>query len=172
MKNNKGITLIALVITIIVLLILAGVSISLVVGNNGILTQSKSAVETNREAKAKEEVEMAWSSARADYWSDWVKNSSTVTSEAFYQTKLNEYLEETKAEDQDVVVTGNGDNTYTVTYKTKDQGIAYTFLVSEDGKVEKLNIDSNNKNTFTFSIGENVNDVDEQYRNSFTYYSC
>ena len=35
-KHNKGITLIALVITIIVLLILAGVSISLVVGNNGV----------------------------------------------------------------------------------------------------------------------------------------
>lgn len=37
MKENTGITLIALVITIIVLLILAGVSISMLTGNNGIL---------------------------------------------------------------------------------------------------------------------------------------
>ena len=37
--NNKGITLIALVITIIVLLILAGVSIAMLTGKNGILTQ-------------------------------------------------------------------------------------------------------------------------------------
>ena len=36
-KENKGITLIALVITIIVLLILAGVTIATLVGNNGIL---------------------------------------------------------------------------------------------------------------------------------------
>ena len=35
MKKEKGITLVALVITIVVLLILAGVSISLLVGNNG-----------------------------------------------------------------------------------------------------------------------------------------
>ena len=35
MKNNKGITLIALVVTIIVLLILAGVSIAMLTGNNG-----------------------------------------------------------------------------------------------------------------------------------------
>ena len=40
MKNNKGITLIALVITIIVLLILAGVSIALVTGDNGLLGQA------------------------------------------------------------------------------------------------------------------------------------
>ena len=38
-KKNNGITLIALVITIIVLLILAGVSISMLTGQNGILTR-------------------------------------------------------------------------------------------------------------------------------------
>ena len=37
MMNNKGITIVALVITIVVLLILAGVSINLVLGNNGII---------------------------------------------------------------------------------------------------------------------------------------
>lgn len=47
MKNQKGITLIALVITIIVLLILAGVSIAMLSGENGILTQAtKSKTET------------------------------------------------------------------------------------------------------------------------------
>ena len=43
MTNNKGITLIALVITIIVLLILAGVSIAMLTGQNGILTQANTA---------------------------------------------------------------------------------------------------------------------------------
>ena len=42
-KNKKGITLIALVITIIVLLILAGVSIAMLTGQNGILTQASNA---------------------------------------------------------------------------------------------------------------------------------
>ena len=40
-KNNKGITLIALVITIIVLLILAAVSIATLTGENGILRKSR-----------------------------------------------------------------------------------------------------------------------------------
>lgn len=43
MKEAKGITLIALVITIIVLLILAGVTIATLTGENGILTNSKQA---------------------------------------------------------------------------------------------------------------------------------
>ena len=40
-KTNEGITLIALVITIIVLLILAGVTISTLMGENGVITRSK-----------------------------------------------------------------------------------------------------------------------------------
>ena len=44
-KREKGITLIALVITIVILLILAGVSLNLVVGNEGILTRSKEAAD-------------------------------------------------------------------------------------------------------------------------------
>ena len=40
-RKNKGITLIALVVTIIVLLILASVSISMLTGNNGIISRNK-----------------------------------------------------------------------------------------------------------------------------------
>ena len=40
MKKEQGITLIALVVTIVVLLILAGVSISMLTGENGIVTQA------------------------------------------------------------------------------------------------------------------------------------
>ena len=42
-KNNRGITLIALVISIIVMLILAGVSLNAVIGDNGIITQAQNA---------------------------------------------------------------------------------------------------------------------------------
>ena len=50
MKKQNGITLIALVITIIVLLILAGVSISLVLGENGVLDKAKNERTENEEA--------------------------------------------------------------------------------------------------------------------------
>ena len=50
MKNNKGITLVALVVTIVVLLILAGVSINLVLGNNGIIAKAQDAKTKSAEA--------------------------------------------------------------------------------------------------------------------------
>ena len=50
MKNNKGITLVALVVTIVILLILAGVSINLVLGNNGIIAKAKEAQRKSAEA--------------------------------------------------------------------------------------------------------------------------
>ncbi len=43
LKGQKGITLVALVVTIIVLIILAGVSISLLIGDNGLITKAKEA---------------------------------------------------------------------------------------------------------------------------------
>jgi len=54
LKNKKGITLIALVITIIVLLILAGVSISMLTNNNGILNKAQKAVKETELGQKKE----------------------------------------------------------------------------------------------------------------------
>ena len=58
-KSTKGITLIALVVTIIILLILAGVSIAMLTGNNGILTQGKRAKEETEIAEEKEAISLA-----------------------------------------------------------------------------------------------------------------
>ena len=58
-KNVKGITLIALVITIIVLLILAGISIATLTGDNGILTKAQNAGEETKKATAQEQVQVA-----------------------------------------------------------------------------------------------------------------
>ena len=57
-KSQKGVTLVALVITIIVLIILAGISINLVLGNNGIITIAKKAKENIELAKIEEEIEL------------------------------------------------------------------------------------------------------------------
>ena len=55
LKKEKGITLVALVITIIVLLILAGVSIATLTGDNGILTKASEAKEKTEAASRKEQ---------------------------------------------------------------------------------------------------------------------
>ena len=56
-KEMKGITLVALVVTIVVLLILAGVSINSVLGENGIIIKAKEAAETTAAAQEKEAME-------------------------------------------------------------------------------------------------------------------
>ena len=58
-KKQKGITLIALVITVIVLIILAGVSINMIVGDNGIITQTQKAAEDTKQAQEKEMISLA-----------------------------------------------------------------------------------------------------------------
>ena len=64
MRNQKGITLIALVITIIVLLILAGVSIATLTGDNGVLTQANNAKVSQIEGQVEEEVNLAVQAAK------------------------------------------------------------------------------------------------------------
>ena len=53
LKKIRGITLIALVVTIVVLLILAGVSIAMLTGDNGIIVQAKRAREENIKGEIK-----------------------------------------------------------------------------------------------------------------------
>ena len=65
LRQKNGITLIALVITIIVLLILAGVSIATLTGNNGILTQAQKASKETKIAEEKEQIGLAWNGATA-----------------------------------------------------------------------------------------------------------
>ncbi len=66
MKNNKGITLIALVVTIIVLLILAAVSIAMLTGDNGILTNAKKTSTENAYRGAEEQAKLAYMAVRTE----------------------------------------------------------------------------------------------------------
>ena len=59
LKNEKGITLVALVITIIVLLILAGVTLSMVMGESGIFGKANSAKEKTQLSNAEETIRLA-----------------------------------------------------------------------------------------------------------------
>lgn len=75
MKNNKGITMIALIITIIILLILAGVSIAMLSGKNGILTKASTSAEATKQANAKERLKVELMAIQTDCLS----NGKTAT---------------------------------------------------------------------------------------------
>lgn len=86
-SKNKGITLIALVITIIVLLILAGISITSIVGDNGILGKSNDAKEETRGATVEE---------RRDLWK--LEKSANQYSTDSKEKTLEELLDELESE--------------------------------------------------------------------------
>ena len=81
LKQNKGITLVALVITIIVLLILAGVSISLVVGDNGVLTQAKGSSDATKIGQMQEALQIAISDVQTEYFANYATNANKTFDE-------------------------------------------------------------------------------------------
>lgn len=142
-KNAKGITLVAMVITIIVMLILAGVSISMVVGENGVLTRaSNSAVKTNL-ASVAEDFNVAVSDVEMQYQSAWAVKSSVASKKGKYFTveRLNDSLSQSKisttitnftpsfSELADVGISDSNPNT-TV------KGKSISTLIKEDGSVK------------------------------------
>lgn len=116
-KTNRGITLIALVITIIVLLILAGVSIATLTGENGILKKaSTSKIETEK-ATAKEKVQMA------------VMGSFDNTGKLDY-TELKTNLDNVEGIDKNTVPNPITELPITVVVD------GYSFIIDEKGRVE------------------------------------
>ena len=112
-KEMKGITLVALVVTIVVLLILAGVSINTVLGDDGIIKKAKEAAETTKRVSAEEEMNrlvLEYQLAKSD-----------ENFEDFLQEKINE--------GRINGVTDNGDGTITITKKV--EGKDYTITVKK-----------------------------------------
>ncbi len=89
-KKDKGITLIALVITIIVLLILAGVSIAMLTGDNGILTQAQRAKGETENAAANE---AAILNEYNQIMSNWTKGETSTGGES--ESEIYEILKTT-----------------------------------------------------------------------------
>ena len=111
LKTNNGITLIALVITIIVLLILAGVTIATLTGDNGILTKANDAKEETIIAQEKEQIALAQSSSI-------LENGQTFTTNEF-RSELekiagNDKVTVTNAKDSE------GENVIKIHYKDTD----------------------------------------------------
>ena len=82
-KTNNGITLIALVITIIVLLILAGVTIAMLMGDNGILTKATEAKNDQADATVEEAIALLWNEYQLEIKSssnEGVKESTKIAS--------------------------------------------------------------------------------------------
>ena len=115
-NGKNGITLIALVITIIVLLILAGVTIATLTGDNGILTKAQNAKEKNAQKTVEEQINLAVQASR-------INEGLVIDKDILEQELTNNGIEITKSENDELPWT------------VKKDGYVYT--ISKNGEVKE-----------------------------------
>lgn len=125
-KEQKGITLVALVITIIVLLILAGVTISMVL-NGGIIDKAQEGVQTYSDSAVREQIDLGMAVIQADYY-----NPQATTSNASALTQFKSHVESTL---KGAVVSDSAPaSAITVTYNKK----VWSVNIDVDNPTDKL----------------------------------
>ena len=144
-KKQKGITLIALVITIIVLLILAGITITMVFGDNGILTRSKEAKEKHKMEEAREEVILILNAKVTEYEADGykltLKELATTVDDQLENKNTTTFEEDLQDKDSSAIVKsieGEKEKQYLpIQYKGYDFKIDGNLKVLADEEIEE-----------------------------------
>lgn len=131
-KNNNGITLIALVITIIILLILAGISIKLVLGDNGLLGKAKDAREQQTIESIREKLDMVKGS---DYLEQEGNNTIDTYFETLEKEKIEPYTVTNKQKMTDVIGNVEVDNKYSYIVKIENNK---NIKIEYEGKVGEI----------------------------------
>lgn len=133
-RQNSGITLIALIVTIIVLLILAGISIAMLTEDNSILKRSTDAKETSGIAQKQEELQLAISELRVDYHT---KNNETGTFRDYIFSEEERKGQETLKAELGASNLSFDSTKYQIYYKE------IVFDILEDGTIRKTNETAN-----------------------------
>ena len=123
--KERGIILIALVITIIILLILAGITIGLVTGDNGILAQASKAQEKTTQAQEEESIKLAIMASSIE------ENGYQKFTEENLQKVINEQFGDGKAK-----VYSNEKDTFSVIFQNKDSA----YRIESNGDINKIDI--------------------------------
>ena len=107
-ESQKGITLVALVVTVIVLIILAGISINLLLGDNGLITRAQEAKKQQKIAEVKEKLSLELSAAETD---------AILRNESLEEEQLNDIISKygTLQDDKDTILTK--DDNYEISLK-------------------------------------------------------
>ena len=165
-KQEKGITLVSLVITIIVMLILAGVSLSMVMGEGSVLNQARDAVDTTELSSVKDEIGMALGSAQTNYYAKYASTTGRITmQQALLLLEKNEF---TSAKEVEIIAPKNGtgkilytlenDNKYFCVFKITDNSLTAIVIdkaeTTEEQTLGKLTGgDADATNDATLTVG-------------------
>ena len=149
-KTNKGITLIALVITIIVLLILAGVTIATLTGDNGILTKAAQAKKDTETASAKERIQIE---VMGSYDQSGKLDANTLIS------NLNKNIPEATITGEDFPITVTLDGNV---YKVDSEGIVKETIIADRTGIkvgDYINYEPDSTSQTTYSKDNLVEDI-------------
>lgn len=178
-KKNKGITLIALIITVVVLLILAGVTISTLTGDNGLLSKANEAKTETEKSAIREEIDLLLLQAKMGDKIEDIFKEGTVTKDGtvyevsykgndFLLSDENEYIEKVEPayegewtfnQSTQTLTAYNGD----LTTKRGNQEIGEVIIPNYyNGKrVKKMGdfLFYNNENISNIKISEGIEDI-------------
>ena len=158
MKNkpeNEGVTLIALVITIIVLLVLAGVSVSAIVGDNGILTRATTVEEEYSKSEIDEQLQLIINQELVDAYKD-VSGTSNDISTVFNEEILIDYLTNPDGDDSTDDGYISADTTSSTVSDVLGNTTVYTkYYINVENlssNVDSIGIGSSDENVFTLEV--------------------
>lgn len=157
MRNQKGITLVALVVTIIILIILAGVSINMVVGNNGIITQAQRVARETANVTIASEEQM---NALVEEMNEYMSENNMETIIPVSKLEAGNYIK------YDTGVEGVGVITCRVLYPANFQ---YGLQIISDKSVETITLGGSTFEEGRISYNnaiETLNNAAEKYRNA------
>ena len=170
MKNKeKGITLIALVVTIVVLLILAGVSISMLIGENGIITQAQKAKLETRGGEVEERIILWKNEVQFKKYSNndaiEVKTESEILNELLSEEKV--YEDEINEEDKTITI-----GSRVISYKIGED-LKEAYIADSDPNKEVITIQYEDGMTWREFCNSKYNTmsihIDEDYKGRVVY---
>ncbi len=146
--NQKGITLVALTITVIVLLILAGISLRILLGNDGLLSKTRRAKEEAAKASVIEDVQLSWGLAETKYQTRTGEDNSKEKSEYFTRENISDNLNDGTVPDESGSFVYNETGVSKVIYENKNKE-RYIVEINSNGEARVVeNSDIHEKDAF------------------------
>ncbi len=175
MKNQKGITLVALVVTIVVLLILAATSIAMLRGDSGIITNAQKSSYSSTEGEVVERIKVAFNGLKTEIL---VKSNTETTYVATDVASLKDLLANfvkdlgltpntsltgttTPASMPANLLSTDSEKGYTVAYASNKITITYTDNTFKSGQTSVKDKNGNNVGTIQAEITITTNDVEQ-----------
>ena len=165
--KQAGITLVALVVTIVALLIIGGVSINLALNNNGIIKKIEEAKVIDVRTKASEQVKLVYMSINTKIVENRSANENYNATDEESMNILSKMIEnELVGNNWNISYEETGEIRITYNDEIIENSLEYVIILEEQDSalVQIAEIDYNDKNVNTINVGDDLTIGDEKFR--------